>query len=168
MPETPQQYTARILATLGGQPPLEVLTATPAKLSSLVKGKSSAEIARKPAPGKWSVAEIIAHLADVEMVIGYRLRKILEADGTAIQAYDQDVWAGFSNYEAIPLEESLHKQTILRASNLRLLRSLKPEQWQCYGMHAERGRETVQRVAEMTAGHDLNHLAQIEKIFSTR
>src|SRR5437588_13031821 len=105
MPETPQQYTARILATLGGQPPLEVLTATQAKLSSLVSGKSSAEIARKPAPGKSSVAEIIAHPSDVEMFIGYRSRKILEADGTLIQAYHLDVWAGFSNSEAIPLEE---------------------------------------------------------------
>ena len=147
---------------------MEVLAGTTAKLSSLVKGKSKDEISRKPAPGKWSVAEIIAHLADVEMVIGYRLRKILEAKGTAIEAYDQDVWAGFSNYEAIPLDESLQKQAVLRASNLRLLRSLKPEQWQSYGMHAERGRETLQRVAEMTAGHDLNHLAQIEKLLSGR
>ena len=168
MQETPQQYTARILATLGGRPPMDVLSDTTAKLASLVKGKSKAETTRKPAPGKWSVAEIIAHLADVEMVIGYRLRKILEADGTPIQAYDQDVWAGFSNYEAIPLDESLQKQSVLRSSNLRLLRSLKPEQWQSYGMHAERGRETLQRVAEMTAGHDLNHLAQIEKILSSR
>ena len=77
MPETPQQYTARILATLGGQPPMEVLTATPAKLSSLVKGKSSAEIARKPAPGKWSVAEMTAghdlnHLAQIEKILSTR------------------------------------------------------------------------------------------------
>src|SRR5881275_229615 len=122
MAETAQQYTARILSTLGGRAPLEVLAATPARLAAVLAGKSAEQTGRKPAPGKWSVTEIIAHLADVEMVIGYRLRKILEADGTPIQAYDQDVWAGFSNYEAIPLEESLHKQTILRASNLRLLR----------------------------------------------
>ncbi len=157
MTETPQEYTKRILGNLNGKEPLTILAATPARLAELTRGSPASELARSPTPGKWSVAEILAHLADVEMVIGYRIRMILSKPGTAIQAFE---------YVSIPATRSLERQRVQRESNLTLLKALQAEQWGHYGMHAERGKETVSRVVEMTAGHDINHLRQIEKILT--
>ena len=99
MQETPQQYTQRILGNLDGQKPLTVLAATPNKLSRIVSRVSAAKLSKRPAPGKWSVAEIAAHLADAEIVLAWRVRSVLGAPGTPIQAYDQDAWAKTGQYE---------------------------------------------------------------------
>jgi uncharacterized damage-inducible protein DinB len=164
MAETPQQYTQRVLGYVGDRDPLAILQETPAKLAALVQGQSDDPLRHRPAPGKWSAAEILAHLADTEMVIGFRVRLILGQDGVPIQAFDQDTWAAFTHYDQIPVSESLEQLRVLRRANLRLLRSLSAEQLQQAGMHTERGRETVAHVLRMWAGHDLNHRAQVEKI----
>lgn len=164
MQETPQQYTKRILSYVRGQQPLRVQQSTVGKIERLIRPLSRQQVRRRPAPGKWSIAEILAHLAETELVGGYRLRMILSSNGTPIQAFDQDVWARNSNYAAQDTQTSLRMFRVLRERNLALLRSLPKKKWTCYGMHAERGKETVARLAQMYAGHDLNHLAQIEKI----
>ena len=163
-PETPQQYTTRILATLGDREALEVLEETPAKLTALVAGHAASALVRRPAADEWSVGEILAHLADSEMVLGFRVRLILGHPGVPIQAFDQDVWAALSHYDQIPARDSLERIHADRRANLRLLRSLSPEQWQHHGVHTERGRETVAHTVKMWAGHDLNHRAQVERI----
>ena len=99
MQETPQQYIQRILGQLGGKDPLKIQAATPAKLSRLVRRASPAKLRKRPAPGKWSVAEILTHLADCEIVAGWRMRHILGSPGTPIQAFDQDAWAAAGHYE---------------------------------------------------------------------
>jgi hypothetical protein len=167
MQETPAQYLARILSNVEGKDPLTVLEATPATLSRLVAGRSEELLRFKSAPGKWSVAEIVAHLADVEMVIGWRVRLILGAPGTPIQAFDQDSWAAVQKYNDIPVSLSLQSHSGLRALNLRLFRSLSPEQWDWFGMHAERGQESLRKIFTHLAGHDINHLRQIEAIVAT-
>lgn len=164
MAETPQQYTQRVLGYVGDRDPLAILQETPAKLATLVHGRPDALLRQRPAPGKWSVSEILAHLADAEIVLGFRMRLILGQDGVPIQAFDQDVWAAFTHYDRIPVTESLEQITVLRRANLRLVRSLSAEQLQQAGMHTERGRETVAHLLRMWAGHDLNHRAQVEKI----
>ncbi len=162
MTETPQRYIARMIAQLHDQDPLEILETSPAKLSTLIAGKSEGESRRQPAPGKWSMAEIIVHLAEVEIVIGNRIRMILGANGTPIQAFDQDAWA--VSYPGMPVEPSLEVFRVLRSANVALLRSLTPAQWEQFGMHAERGKETLRHISRLTAGHDLNHLAQVQAL----
>src|SRR5258708_10704931 len=98
MTETPQQYTARMMSNIAGQEPMKVLAATPKKIERLLKSVAPAKLKKRPAPGKWSVAEIVAHLADAEIVLGYRVRTILGAPGTPIQAFDQDKWADAGPY----------------------------------------------------------------------
>lgn len=166
MAETIEQYKARILRTLGGRKPLEVQAETPVRLEKLVAGASPAKLAHKPSPEKWSVNEVIAHLADAELVVAYRIRTILGAPGGPITAYDQDKWAETGNYVGSDARESLETFKALRKSNLRLMKSLKPEQWKLFGIHSERGEESVERVAEMMGGHDLNHLKQIEALLA--
>lgn len=164
MQETVQQYTQRILGYVGKEQPLKVLAATPAKLERLLRKVSPARAKKRPAPGKWSIVEIAAHLADVEIVIGWRVRSVLGAPGMPVQAYDQDRWAVAGKYEKRSPRESMALFRAVRASNIALYRSLSPEQWQLYGIHSERGQETVERIVHMVAGHDLNHLQQMERI----
>jgi hypothetical protein len=159
--ETPQEYTTRILGYLAGKNPLELLSKSHKEIAALVKGADAAKMSRRPQPGKWSVTEILAHLADVELVQGFRMRLILGSNGTAIQGFDQDVWAEYSNYARHDPDLSLQAYTATRERTVRLLQSLPPEKWDNYGMHSERGKETVTRVAEMLAGHDINHMRQI-------
>lgn len=164
MQEPPQEYTRRILANVGALDPLTVQAETPAKLERLVKGLPSSRLRERPAPDKWSAAEILAHLADAELVTAWRIRQILGAPGTPIQAYDQNSWAAAGHYEQRDPQKSLQIIRTLREANLALLKSLAPEQWKQYGLHAERGEESIERIARMMAGHDLNHLKQLEKI----
>lgn len=168
MKETPQEYTRRIAAYMEGKDPLQVQAATARKLERLIKGVPSSKLRKRPAPDKWSVNEILAHLSETEIVGGFRMRLILGATGTPIVAFDQDAWVVSGHYQKRDARESLEQFRVLREGNLRLLKSLKPEQWKHYGMHAERGQETIERIAGMFAGHDLNHIGQIERILAKK
>lgn len=168
MQETPQEYTERIRGCLEGQQPLAVQAATAKRLSQLIEGVSTAELRKSPGPEKWSVNEIIAHLADGEIVGAYRLRLILESPGAAIIAYDQDKWVTSGHYDKRDPHKSLEHFSVLREANLALLESLSPEQWDHYGIHSERGRESIKDMVRMFAGHDLNHLRQIEEILARK
>ena len=168
MQETPQQYTQRILGYLEGKKPMEVLAATPRRIARLVKGVSRKRLSQRSAPDKWSVTEILAHLADSELVYGFRIRLILEAGGPPIQGIDQDAWAGFSGYSKHDPALSLEALRATRERLVLLLKSLPRKSWDLYGIHSERGKETVTRVVEMLAGHDLNHMMQIEERLSKK
>ena len=164
MQETAQQYTQRLLGYADGKQPLSVQRATPKKLAALTRRMDKKKMTRRPQPGKWSVAEILAHLADAELVIGWRLRSVLGASGNPVQAYDQDVWAQTFQYSRRDHKASLETFRVLRESNLALLKTVPKSLWENYGMHQERGKETVAHIVNMVAGHDLNHLQQLEKI----
>ena len=166
MKETPQQHTQRILSDIEGKEPLAVQAATAEKLDQLIAGVSISELRRRPAPEKWSVNEIIVHLADAEIVIGYRLRLVLGSPGTAIAAYDQDSWVVSGHYDERDPRKSVEQFRVLREANLLLLKSLQPEQWKHYGMHTERGQESIEDMVRIYAGHDTNHLQQIERILA--
>jgi hypothetical protein len=164
MQETPQQYTQRILGHSNGKDPVKLQQAAPRKFAALIKGRGKKQLTRRPEPGKWSIAEIMAHMADAELVIGYRLRLILASNGTPIQAFDQDAWAETFNYGTSDSKKALETFRALRESNLRLLSSVSSRLWKNYGEHQERGRETVEHIVRLIAGHDLNHIKQVEKI----
>ena len=161
MKETPQQYTERILSYVQGKETLKVLASTPKRLSLLLKGLPKTKLTKRHTKDKWSIAEILGHIADTEIVCSFRIRIILGSNGTPIQGFDQDVWAQYSNYSKQDPAVSLEAYRINRKRNIHLLNSLSPEMWNNYGIHSERGKETVTRVAEMLAGHDINHLNQI-------
>jgi hypothetical protein len=161
MQETPQQYTERILSYIQGKEILKVLASTPKQLSSLLKGVPKPKLVKRSNPDKWSIAEILGHMADTEIICSFRIRLILGSNGTPIQGFDQDVWAHYSNYSKQDPAVSLEAYRVNRKRNIHLLNSLPHEMWDYYGMHSERGKETVTRVVEMLAGHDINHLSQI-------
>jgi hypothetical protein len=166
MQETVEEYKKRIAGHLGNQKPLQVQAATAKKIEKLIKGVPRSKLGRRPQPNKWSAVEIIAHLGETEMVVGYRMRMILSKPGTPIEAYDQDRWAESGKYSKRDAKKELDLFRAIREANLALLKSLDVGQWKHFGMHAERGEETIERIAAMLAGHDLNHLKQIERILA--
>lgn len=164
MKETAQQYMHRILGNVDGKDPFKVQKTTGKKLQKLIKPMSKKQLRRRPAEDKWSIAEILAHLADAELVAGWRLRTILTQDGVPIQAFDQESWAKTFRYAKRDARESLRVFRTLRENNLALLRSVPEKLWGNYGMHAERGKETVAHMVRLFAGHDVNHMKQVEEI----
>jgi len=162
--EAAAAYKSRILSYQAGTDYLALQAAAPERLARLLDGLLTEHLARRPASDKWSIQEVVAHLADDELVGGYRLRLILSSPGTAIQAFDQDVWARTGRYSQRDVRSSLELFRVLRQANLELLRSLSAEEWEMCGVHAERGTESIRDIAMYFAGHDINHFRQIEAI----
>lgn len=168
MQETVEQYRQRMFSHIDGKEPLKLQAAAAARLAKLLKGVSTAKARKRPAPNKWSIAEIVAHIADTELVSGYRIRAIAGAPGTEIIGFDQDAWVTKLHYDKRDLKKSFEQYRTLREANLTLLKSLTSEQWKSYGKHNERGEETIETIVRMMAGHDINHFQQIEKILAAK
>jgi DinB superfamily len=166
MPETIEQYTARILGLASDRDPWLVLAETPARLRSLVTGATAHELTWTTSPTRWSVGQIVAHLADAEIVGAWRFRSIVATDGVPLQAYDQNVWASTFRYEDADPLASVTLFEALRNSTLRILRAVDPVRLEHAGMHEERGRESVLHLMRLYAGHDVNHLTQIERLLN--
>ncbi len=167
-PETAEQYKARLAAYVKGKDPIEMQRATPATLAQLIEGVSTENLKRAPAPGKWSIGAILAHLADDEIASGWRYRQMIENAGTPLSSFDQNEWARLGDYDSWEPREALELFRLLRAANLRMLAKLTPEEWERFGIHAERGRMTVRDLAAQMAGHDRNHIEQVRNILSGR
>ncbi len=155
-------YRRRVLGYLGQRDPLRVLARTPAGLDALLDGRSRAALARRPAPGKWSVLEIVAHLADAELVFSFRVRTMLGTPGARLDAFDQDRWAMVCGYHASDARRSRAVFRALRDSNLALLRRVPRARWRSIvARHDLRGRQSLADFVRLEAAHDLNHLRQI-------
>ena len=160
-------YTAAVLGLVGETAPIEILSKTQSRLSELIGGLSQVQLAKREAPGKWSINHVLRHLADSEIVWGWRMRMALAHDRPPITGYDQDAWADKLGYGEANAEESIREFGVLRAGNLRLLRNATPSDMQRVGVHAERGEESVAHMMKLYAGHDILHLNQIDRIRKT-
>jgi len=147
---------------LDGRPAESILAATADEIAKYFSAIGAEKVTRPPAPGKWSAAEIVCHLADCELVFGFRLRQTLAEDGPTIQPFDQDHWAGW--YRKVPVREALEAFRALRQWNLAMIRAALPGAAKRTMTHPERGTMTFQTVVETMAGHDLNHLGQLRRI----
>jgi len=158
------QYTAAILGLVGDRDPMSVFTTTEANLRRAVAGLTSQQLARPEADGKWSIAQVVQHVADSDLVWGWRLRLVLAQDRPTITGYDQDRWAERLRYDLANVDEAIDQFRVLRTGNLRLIARATPAEREHVGVHSERGEESVAHMVKMYAGHDLLHLNQIERI----
>ena len=166
MPDT-SDYLARIRELAAAKDPLIAQAQAPALIAKLIANTSAERLTMRPAPDKWSISEILAHLAEDEIATAWRYRQMVEHSGIALAGFDQDLWARLGNYPARDPHDSLALFRLLRSANLEFLRALSPEQWDCCGIHAERGSITVRDLATHMAGHDANHVQQIQRILSS-
>jgi hypothetical protein len=157
-------YVAALLQTLGSRDPMEVLAETPTALRQAVAGLTPEQDGTPERPGKWSVRQVVQHLADSELVGGFRFRMVLAHDSPELPGYDQDLWAQRLAYQDADIATSLQEFSMLRQLNLRLLRRATPEDMQRVMRHAERGDEPLGHMIKLYAAHDLVHLKQIARI----
>ena len=162
--EQVQAYVASLLGLLGSRDPLEVLAETPAALREAVAGLSPEQDATPELPGKWSVRQVVQHLADSELVGGFRFRMVLAHEGPELPGYDQDLWAQRLRYQDSDVATALDEFSTLRRANLRLLRRATAEDLRRVMHHAERGDEPLAHMINLYAGHDLVHRRQIARI----
>jgi uncharacterized damage-inducible protein DinB len=151
---------------LNGQDPVPVISATAERIRALTANLTEAQINARPAPRKWSIREIAAHLADCEIVFSFRLRQTLapslEQPHTIIQPFDQDAWA--KRYDAYQFAPALALFRAARNWNLLYLNTVSYEDRHRRTTHPERGTMTFSTIIETMGGHDINHLGQIERL----
>jgi DinB superfamily len=157
-------YVSALLELIGDKDPVVVLRETPGALRLFLDTVPSEIVGRAEAPGKWSIREVIQHLADSDLVGGFRLRMVLAHDRPAIAGYDQDLWASRLGYGDADVHEALEQFAALRAANVRLWERLTPSDLARVGMHAERGEESLEHMRRLYAAHDLLHLRQLQRI----
>lgn len=163
-PDVRAAYAGAILDLLGDDAPLTTLRSTATRLAVAVAGVAPARLRTPESVGKWSVAHVIQHLADSDLVWSWRLRVILAQDRPPITGYDQDLWAERLHYEDARPDEALELFRVVRAANLRLLDRATPDDLARVGVHSERGEESLALLCRLYAGHDLLHLRQIARI----
>ena len=151
---------------LDGRPILEILATTADAVSTLLATIGEARATVAPAPGKWSAAEIVAHLADCDLAFGFRLRQTLAEDAPVIQPFDQEKWA--ATYPGVTAAQAVAGFASFRAWNLRLIELALPTSADRKMTHPERGEMTFQTVVETMAGHDLNHLGQLRALANSK
>ena len=157
-------YVASLFEALGSRDALETLAATPRALAEAVAGLTSKQEGTPEAPGKWSVRQVVQHLADSELVTGFRYRMVLAHEAPLLPGYDQDLWATRLHYDRTTAEENLGRFTALRRANIHLFAGATEEERQRVGLHGERGEESVDRLCRLVAGHDRAHLRQLTRI----
>lgn len=159
-------YQTKLQAHVAGKDPIAMQSETPRLIAALIEGRTNAELGKKPRSDKWAVTEIIAHLAEDELVTSWRYRQMIENSGCALPSFDQDQWARLGDYRSWKAADALDMFRLLRDANLRMLERLSNEEWDRFGVHAERGRISVRDLARHMAGHDMNHVDQIRLILS--
>jgi hypothetical protein len=166
MTETAKQYKTRFGTYVAGKDPIGMQCEAPKTLASLIESVAEAKLTQRPSPEKWSVTEILAHLAEDELTSTWRYRQMLEHDGPELPGFDQDLWANVGDYASWEPGDALEMFRLLREANLRMFAHLTPEQWQRHGYHSERGKLTVRDLCRHMAAHDINHIEQVRRILA--
>jgi len=117
----------------------------------------------KPAPNKWSVHEIIIHMADSEVNSFSRARKIICEPGSTIMAYDQDTWAIKTKYYNQSTNDALELFKILRRMTYNIIKNLPESIWNNEFVHPERGKLTLDDWLNIYEGHVDVHVNQMKR-----
>ena len=144
---------------------LEAAEKSPKLIAAAVSGLKPDVLRYKPSPEKWCILEILAHLADAELILGYRVRQMLADKDPTIAPIDQDAWARNLGYMQEAPAELVASYGLNRYNNLRLLKRIKPADLDKGAFHPELHRKmTVAEIVERMAVHGPNHLEQIERL----
>ena len=147
---------------LGDAPPHDVLEMTAVTIARLIRNSEPEQLTRAPAPGKWSIRDILCHLADTEITFAFRLRQTISEAHHVIQPFDQESWA--RPYGTLDARDALDAFTAIRRWNLLFIRAVGTAAESKPVRHPERGEMTFRTIIETMGGHDVNHLRQIESL----
>ncbi|MFN7945453.1 MAG: DinB family protein [Blastocatellia bacterium] len=142
-----------------GKDAMKVVAETAGRVRELCARIGTEGMSQPWAPGKWTIRQIVSHLAQCEMIFGSRFRQAVTPDDYVVQLFDQDQLMA---REPVPDDDqALDAFCAMREWNLTFWRSLNEEDWARRMKHPERGEVTVRELLETMAGHDLNHLEQL-------
>jgi hypothetical protein len=161
----PGEYQAMVLSFLDGKDAVAEYEGLPDRLGALV-GEAGDQLRDRPAPGEWSVLELLGHLVDAEVASAARLRWVLAEDEPPLPGYDQDLWVERQRHNEGDPEALLATLKVLRRSNLDLWKSASDEERARVGLHAERGPESFDLIFRLAAGHGLLHMDQMRRTLS--
>lgn len=154
-------YLRDEIALIGEADPFESQRALPDRLTAALDGLPDAALDFRPAPTEWSAREVVAHLVQSEIVYGYRYRAILAEPEIAIAGYDQERWTTALPESRWPLGVLLGHLRALKALNVSVLEQTSRDERARWGLHSERGKESIAALIGAIAGHDHMHEAQI-------
>jgi hypothetical protein len=157
-------YVAGLLGLLGDTDPVAILRQTPAAVEGFLDTVPTQTLTSPEAPGKWSIRDVVQHLADSELVGGFRLRMVMAHDRPTLIGYDQDLWSSRLRYSDVDIRDAFEQFSVLRRANVRLWEHLTPSDLVRVGLHNERGEESLEHMRRLYAGHDILHLRQLERI----
>jgi len=164
MSETAEQYRHRLASYVEGRDPIAMQREALVVIAHLIEAVPATRLTARPGPDKWSVTEILMHLAEDELVSSWRYRQILEHECPELAGFDQELWAKLGDYASWEPADALLMFRLLREANLRMFSRLSHEQWERTGLHQERGKLTVRDLCRHMAAHDVNHIQQIRRI----
>jgi hypothetical protein len=141
---------------------LAALAAGPRRIARAVARGGGRRLRRRPRPREWSVVEVLAHLLDGEVALGFRIRKLAAEPGAAIAAWDQETWTPGLRHRRADPRTILAAFAALRADTVALVRRLAPAQRRAAGQHPEYGRVRIDQLLHHWGEHDLIHLEQIQ------
>jgi uncharacterized damage-inducible protein DinB len=153
---------------LGGRRVMSALVAAPRAIARAVGRVSRRQLVRRPARGEWSATEVLGHLLDAEITLGFRIRKLAAEPGAAVVAWAQDRWTDGLGHRRADPRTLAAAFLALRAANVDQVRRMSPAQRRAAGRHPEYGRLRVDPILTHWAEHDLNHLEQIRSALRAR
>ena len=133
-------------------------------LATVLTGAGGEEVDFAPAPGKWTIRQIMAHLADAELVGAHRLRLVIAEDNPTLTGFDQEAWTRNLDYSRRKPTQSLDTFRRLRAENYELLKELPEGAFERSGSHTENGPMTLRRLLGVYADHAESHARQLQEI----
>jgi uncharacterized damage-inducible protein DinB len=160
----PDGYVKALLDLVGDRDPVQLLPRGPASIANAMASLTDAQLRTPEREGKWSIAQVVKHIADAELVASFRFRMMVAQNGSPLAGYDQDLWSRNLHYADADIEEALAQYRLLRGLNARFVASLTDEERQRGGLHSERGFEDVNRLTALMAAHDIVHTRQIARI----
>lgn len=163
---TTANYVDETITLLGDRDPIASLAEMPEWLTTHLDDLPETALSVPEGPGKWSIVQVLAHLADAELAFGWRARLILTADRPLMVGYDENLWVERFRYAEADAAEAFHAFSMQRRWNMHVWRSATPADMNRIGVHSERGEETFDRLLRMAAGHDLRHQRQIMRIIA--
>lgn len=166
-PSSSSAYVQETIALLGTQDPVAVLAETPDWILGRVRDLDDEMLRRPEGPGRWSLAQVLAHLADTEIAFGWRMRITLTQDRAPLHGFDENAWVTRFAYADADAMDAFRTFAALRHWNLRVWRSTTPDDIGRLAVHSERGPESLGTIRGMIAGHDLRHRRQVDRILAS-
>ncbi len=166
-PSSTSAYVQETIALLGAQDPVAVLAGTPDWILGRVRDLDDDLLRRPEGPGRWSLAQVLAHLADTEIAFGWRMRITLTQDRAPLHGFDEGAWVTRFGYADADAMDAFRTFAALRSWNLRVWRATTDDDLTRIAVHSERGPESFETLRSMIAGHDLRHRRQVDRILTT-